>query len=61
IARVYNIDYLLIQFQTLEDGGRIAAIPEPLTPLLDTLPAFLSPIPLENADARLYATDHSAP
>ncbi len=61
IARVYDIDYLLIQFQTFEDGSRVAAIPEPLTPLLDTLPAFLSPIPLENADARLYAIDQPAP
>ncbi|MBE0690335.1 MAG: hypothetical protein IH587_09470 [Anaerolineae bacterium] len=61
IAEIYDIDYVLIEFQTLADGSRVAAIPEPLQPMLDAPPAFLSPIPLDYADARLYAIDHPAP
>jgi len=61
IATIYDIDYLLIEFQTLADGSRVAAIPEPLRPMLDTPPPFLTPISLEYADARLYEIDHPAP
>jgi 4-amino-4-deoxy-L-arabinose transferase-like glycosyltransferase len=57
IARTYTVGYLLIQFETLEDGTRVAAIPAPLDPLLNTTPAFLRPMTLSYPNARLYAID----
>lgn len=62
IARRYRIDYLLVEFQTDEDGIQIAAIPAPLDPILTTLPDFLTPVPLPDAPAmRLYAIQRESP
>ncbi len=57
LAEQYGIDYVVIEFQLLDDGGRAAAIPEPLMPLLNDLPAFLTALPLDYPHARLYAID----
>lgn len=61
IARTYAVDYLLIEFSTHDDGTRVAAIPVPLDPLLTEIPAFLTPVPLDYPDARLYVIDHTTP
>jgi hypothetical protein len=57
IARQYAIDYVVIEFDVMADGRRLAAIPAPLLPLIDDPPAFLTPLPLDYPDARLYAID----
>ncbi len=52
IASQYDVGYLLLE------GRR--AMPPSLWSLYDTLPDFLSPIPLDYPDARLYAIDPAA-
>jgi hypothetical protein len=57
LARIYAIDYILLETQQLDDGRRVFAIPSLLDPLLNDLPAFLTPIPIAYPHARLYAID----
>jgi 4-amino-4-deoxy-L-arabinose transferase-like glycosyltransferase len=58
IARRYEIDYLLIELQTLPDGSQVAAVPLPLDPLLTAPVSFLRPIELpDEPDMRLYAIE----
>jgi 4-amino-4-deoxy-L-arabinose transferase-like glycosyltransferase len=49
IAARYAVDYLL-----LEADGAGYALPARLAPVVDAPPEFLSPVPLEHPDARLY-------
>jgi 4-amino-4-deoxy-L-arabinose transferase-like glycosyltransferase len=55
LAHIYALDYVLLETQQLDDGSRVFAIPTPLDPLLDELPAFLTPVAIDYPDARLYA------
>ncbi len=56
IARRYQIDYLLIEYQTLSDGTQVPGIPLPLDSLLTSPPDFLTPVALpDTPNMRLYA------
>ncbi|MBC7809675.1 MAG: hypothetical protein H7175_00915 [Burkholderiales bacterium] len=57
IAARYDIDYLLLEFE-MRNGQRVApGIPNGLLPILDNPPDFLSPVPLDTPNARLYAIE----
>ncbi len=52
IARKYDIDYLLLE--GISDDGRGAAAPDELLSILQSPPEFLTQIPFDIPDARLY-------
>jgi hypothetical protein len=52
IARKYQVDYVLLEEVTPENTAASSA---KLWPILTAPPDFLSPVPLDNPDVRLYA------
>lgn len=53
IARIYGVDYLLVE--AVQPNGYIAAAPTPFQFDVDNPPAFLQSVPMSNPTVRLYA------
>ncbi len=54
IARVYKIDYLMVNVRESDDAINV---PEPMVFDIDDPPAFLESIPVDHSGVRLYAID----